>query len=119
MALIALEAYSRRLAECSVPARVGDLFEPALGLGVQILVVEERAAVEETLAQVADRPLHFALGPGPVRPAGARPKSPVRGKAQELAVEHQAAAAEPLIGEHDGTHLIKQQLLGYTAEALK
>lgn len=83
---------------------------------MQVLVVEERAAVEEALAQIPDRPLHLALGLGPIGAAGTRPKAPVRSEAQKLAVEHEALAAESIIREHHGAHLVEQQLLGHAAE---
>jgi hypothetical protein len=72
-ALIALEAQSRCLAHRAMTARVGDLLEPARALLVQVLVVEERAAVKEALAQIADRPLDLALGPRSIGTAGPGP----------------------------------------------
>jgi len=78
LALIALEAQSSCLPDGAVTAGVGDLLEPPRALLVQVVVVEERAAVEEALAQIPDRPLDLALGLGPIGSAGARPKAPVR-----------------------------------------
>ena len=42
-------------------ARVGDRVEPMPELGVQILEVAERAAEEEVLADISERPLDFSL----------------------------------------------------------
>src|SRR5260370_10929732 len=97
-------------------APISDGREPALGLGVQIRIVQERAAVKETLAQVTDRPLDLAFGLRSVRPAGPRPEAPVGGEAQELGVEHQRAAAQSVVADDDRAHLIEQQLLWDTAE---
>ena len=54
----------------AVQAAVGDLVEPLAELGVQVVEVAEAAGEEEVLAHVAERPLHLALGLGPVGPAG-------------------------------------------------
>jgi len=53
-------------------ARVGDRVEPMPELGVQILEVAERAAEEEVLADISERPLDFSLRFGSVWSAGAR-----------------------------------------------
>jgi len=43
-------------------------------LGIQIAEIAEGASEEEILADVAERPLDFALRLGPVAPAGSRVK---------------------------------------------
>ena len=55
-----------------MPADVGCALQSAHGLLVEIVVIRKRAAVEEALADVADRALHFALGLGPIGSARAR-----------------------------------------------
>ena len=94
-----------------LPAQVDRALQPARGLRVEIVVVGDAASVEEALADVADRALDLALRLRPVRPAGAGHEPPVPGEAQELRVQHQAAAGRAIVGEHDGAHLVEQQLL--------
>ena len=53
-----------------VDTGIGDVVEPTAELSVEIIEVAERTAEEEVLANVAERPFNFALGLGPVRPAG-------------------------------------------------
>ena len=54
----------------AVDAGIGDPVEPVLELPVEVVEITEAAALEEVLADVAERPLHLALGLGPVGPAG-------------------------------------------------
>ena len=53
--------------------------------------------------------------------AGARPRvePPVRGEAQKLRVQHQLAAAHPVVRQHHRAHLVEQQLHRDTAEPLE
>ena len=41
------------------------------------------------------------------------------GEAKELRVQHQAAAGGAIVGQHDGAHLVEQQLLRNPAEAIE
>ena len=117
--LVALEAVDRTLPGRGMPADVGCALQPAHGLLVEIVVIRKRAAVEEALADVADRALHFALGLGPIGSARARHEPPVRGEPQELLVQHQAAAGAAVVGQHHGAHLVEQQLLRNPAEPVE
>ena len=101
----------------AVPTHVGRALQPPRRLLVQILVVDERASVEEVLPEVADRPLHLALGLRPVRPARARHEAPVRREAQELRVQHQFPAADAVVRQHHRAHLVEQQFRRNPAEA--
>src|SRR5690606_5419424 len=56
-ALVTLKACSWRLARGPMPACVRDLLEPTQRLGVEVVIADELACVEEALATVADRPL--------------------------------------------------------------
>ena len=80
-----------------MPSHVGGAVQPALNLGVQIVIVQKCPAVEKTLPEVADRALNLAFGLGPICPAGPWPKAPVCGEAQELGVEYQATFAQPVV----------------------
>ena len=95
---------------------VGRAGEPALELGVQVMVVQELPAVKEVAAHVAHRPLHLPFGLGPVGSAGAGREAPVRAEAEELGIVNQPAPVEPLILRDDRPHLIEEQLPGDTAE---
>lgn len=76
---------------------VGHFIQPPLGLCIQVCVVEKAAAVEEVLPQVANVPLHLALGIGSMDSAGPRTKLPVVRETQELQVLHQGVTVQPLI----------------------
>src|SRR5690606_20117552 len=118
LALIALEAHERHFPSGPVHSAVR-LLEPALTLSVQVGIVQEDAAVDEVAPDVADGALHLALGPGTVGAAGAGPKAPVRGKAQELLVDDKLAAQEAqVLGDHR-LHLIEEKLLGHATEEVK
>ena len=69
-ALVAIEAIARALARGSMDAYVGDLVEPLLSLLLEVGVVEERPAVDEVVAQIADRTLDFPLGLRAIRATG-------------------------------------------------
>src|SRR5512147_2933640 len=72
-------------------ANVGHGGEPVGELSVQIIEVAERPAEEEVLADVAERPLHLALGLRPVGPAGFRVKAVMAGEVEQRAVVDDAA----------------------------
>ena len=114
--LVALEALSRLLLRGAVDPDVGRAGEPALELGVQVMVVQELPAVKEVAAHVAHRPPHLPFGLGPVGSAGAGREAPVRAEAEELGIVNQPAPVEPLIIRDDRPHLIEEQFPGDTAE---
>jgi len=45
-----------------VDAHVGDLVEPVLKLGIEVVEIAEAAAEEEVLPDVPERTFYFALG---------------------------------------------------------
>ena len=102
---VALEAVDGTFLRRGVPANVGRALQPARGLLVEIVVVHERAAVEEALANVANRALHLALGLCPIGPAGAGQEPPVRGEPEELCVQYQAAAGGAIVGQHHSAYV--------------
>ena len=81
-----LEAIEGPLLQRCVAAHIGFRLKPMKGLRVEIVVRREGAPVEEALPEVADRPLHLALGPGPIGSARSDPEVPVVGVAHELRV---------------------------------
>ena len=97
-------------------AHIGHALEPALPLLIEIGVMEERAAVDEIAAQIADRPLDFAFRLGAIRPTGARREAPVPREAQELEIVDERAALEPQVARDHRLHLIEEQLLRHAAE---
>jgi hypothetical protein len=114
--LVAIEPRARRLVRGAVHARIGHAREPVRALLRQIRVIEERAAVDEILAEIPDGPLHFAFGLRPVRPAGAWREAPMVGKPQELEVVHECPTLQPEVSRDHRPHLIEQQLLRHAAE---
>src|SRR5690606_440350 len=73
-------------------------------------------AVHEALAEIPDRPLHLALGPGSIRPAGAYSKAPVRREAKELGILDQLSALVAQIPGDDARHLVEEDFARYAAE---
>src|SRR5205807_8306790 len=93
--------------------------QPVEGLGIEVGVAREAAAIEEALAHVANGPLDFALGLGAVRPAGADAEAPVGGEAQELGILDDAPALGTVIVDDHGLQLIEEQLGRDTAEEVE
>ena len=85
-------------------------------LVIEIGVVQERAAVDEIAAHVADRPLDLALGLRAIRATGARREAPVMREAQKLGIADERAALEPQVARDHRLHLIEEQLLRHAAE---
>ena len=77
-------------------AWIGDRVEPMTELLVQVVEVTERAAEEEVLADVSERPLDLALRLGPIGPAGARLETVVPGEVDEGAVVTSPSASSPM-----------------------
>src|SRR5690606_5172121 len=95
---------------------IGPAGEPGQGLRVEILVPHEIASIHEAPSDVPDRPLHLALGPCSVGPAGADAEAPVSGEAEELGILHQLAALVAQIPGDDAGHLVEEDLAGHPAE---
>ena len=98
---------------------IGDVVEPVPSLLIEIGVIEERAAVDEIVAQVADGPLDFALGLRAIRATRARREAPVMREAEKLEIAHERAALQPQVARDHRLHLIEEQLLRDAAERAK
>ena len=70
---------------------VGDLVEPVPPLLIEVRIIGKRAAVDEIVTEIADRPLDFALGLGAIRPARARREAPVVREAEKLKIADERA----------------------------
>lgn len=90
--------------------RIRRVLEPVRRLRREIGVPEELASVEQIAAHVADRPLDFAFGLGPVGPTGPDAKAPMRGATQELRILEQLAPVGTVVLEEDALHLIEEEL---------
>ena len=95
-------------------AHVGHGGEPVGELGVQVVEVAERPAEEEVLADVAERPLHLALGLRPVGPAGFRVKAVMAGEVEQRAVVDDAAFRR--LADDGGLHPVVEDLRRHAAE---
>ena len=92
----------------TVNAHVGNLGEPFVELGIEIVEVAEAAGQEEVLPNVAERPLDFALGFGTIWPAGPRVEAVVLGKCQQRTVVDDVAIA--VLAGHRRLHPVVQDL---------
>ena len=101
----------------AVQAAVGDLVEPLGELGVQVTQVAESPGQEEVLADIAERPLDFALGLGAVGPAGLGQVAVVTCQSEELVVVDDAALVD--LAEDRGAHPIVEDLLRYAAKRVE
>jgi len=90
-------------------AWVGDSVEPMAELRVEIIEVAERAAEEEVLADVAERPLHFALRFGPIGSTGARLEAVVPGKIEQAAIVNDQAVG--ILADHRRLHAVVEDFL--------
>ena len=100
-----------------VDPRVGDRIEPVAQLRVQVVEVAERAGEEEVLADVAERPLDFALGLGPVGPAGLRMEAIVAGEVDERPVVDDVALC--VLADDRRLHPVVEDLARHAAERLE
>ena len=91
-----------------VDTGIGDVVEPTAELSVEIVEVAERTAEEEVLANVAERPFNFALGLGPVRPAGTGLETVMPGKIEEAAVIDDEAFG--ILADDRGLHAVIEDL---------
>jgi hypothetical protein len=105
---IRIEPIARPLACRGVHARIGHVLEPQLPLLIEIAIVEERAAVDEIAAHVADGPLDFPFRLRPIRPARARREPPVMREAQKLRIANERATLEPQVARDHRSHLIEE-----------
>ena len=67
--------------------------------------------VEEVLANVADGPLHFALGLRAIRATGSWSKLPVMSEANELGILNERTTLPTTVFHDDRTHLVEEHLL--------
>jgi hypothetical protein len=95
-------------------AHVGHGSQPVGELGVQVVEVAERPAKEEVLADVAERPLHLALGLRPVGPAGFRVKAVMAGEVEQRAVVDDAAFR--CFTDDGGLHPVVEDFLRHAVE---
>ena len=118
-ALVAIESVARPLARRRVHPHIGDVVEPLPALLIEIGVIEKRPAVDEIVAQVADRTLDFALGLRAVGATRARREAPVMREAEKLEIAHERAALQPQVARDHRLHLIEEQLLRDATEIAK
>jgi hypothetical protein len=83
-------------------------------LGIQIVEIAEGAGEEKILADVAKRPLDFALRLGPVGPAGSRVKPVMTGKLDQRTVLDDVLLG--ILTDHRGFHPIVQDLTWHPAQ---
>src|SRR6266566_1957542 len=99
-------------------ALIGAL-QPASALVGEVRVAQEGPTVEKIPAEIADRPLHLALGLGPVGTAGPDAEAPVGREAEELRILEEPAAGGPVILDDHALHLIEEDLVGDAPKAAK
>ena len=98
-------------------ARIGDRIEPMTELVVEVVEIAERAAEEEVLADVAERPLDLALRFGAIGPAGARLKAVMAGEVDEGAVVDDEPVG--VLADDRGLHAIVEDRARRAADRLE
>src|SRR5271166_337155 len=99
-----------------VQARIGNRVEPAPKLRVEIVEVAERAAEEEVLTDVAERPFDLAFGLRPVGPAGSRLEAVVPGQVDKAAIVDDQTVG--ILADHRRLHPIVEDLAWRPADRL-
>src|SRR5215831_8863653 len=87
-----LKAIYRTLAGFAMEPLVSDLSEPLTGLAIHVVKVGKLAQRPETLACIADSPLHFSLLPTGRYVAGFRIKAILAGEGEKTWVEANQAS---------------------------
>src|SRR5262245_62170986 len=95
----------------AMQAHIGHALEPELPLVIEIRIIQERAAIDEIAAHVADGTLDFPFGLRAIRAARAWRKAPMVSKPKELGIANQRPAFKPQVSRDHRLHLIEQQLL--------
>ena len=95
-------------------ARVGHRPEPMGELSVQVVEIAEQAGEEEVLADVAERPLDFPLGLGPVGAAGLRMEAVMCGTVDQRAVVDDVGLV--VLADHRGLHPVVEDLARHSAQ---
>jgi hypothetical protein len=105
------EGFADDASRGGVPARVGDVAQPAPELVVE---VAEGPGKEEVGPDVAERPLDLALALGPVGAAGPGPKAAVACRLEQGAIVGDAAAR--LLADHRRPHPVVEDLARHAAQ---
>ena len=71
--------------------------EPVAALLIGVGIIGKHSPVDEIVAEIAHRTLHFALCLRAVGPARARREAPVMGEAEKLEGAHERASLQPQI----------------------
>jgi hypothetical protein len=97
-------------------SHIRDPLEPKLSLVIEIRIVQERTAVDEIAAHIANGPLDVAFGLRAIGPACTWGETPVVGEPEKLGVAYERSALEPQIPRDHRLHLIEEQLLRDASE---
>jgi|tagenome__1003787_1003787.scaffolds.fasta_scaffold20380131_1 hypothetical protein len=99
---------------CGVHPRIGDCIEPMPKLAIEIVEIPERAAEEEVLADVSERPLDLALRLRPTWAACARLKAIMPSKIEKRGIINHETVR--ILAEDRGFHAIVQNLAWTAAD---
>jgi hypothetical protein len=93
---------------------VGDRDEPVIELAIEVIEIAERAGQEEVVADVVERPLHLALGLGPIRSASSRDEAVVLTERDQRTVVDDVAF--DILAGHCRLHAVVENLDWYSAD---
>jgi hypothetical protein len=100
-----------------VHAGSGDRIEPMLQLGVEIIEITKGAAEGKVLADVTERPFHFAFGLRPVRPASAWLEAIVPGEIDTRTILDDEAVG--ILADDRGLHAIIENTSRHNRTAVR
>ena len=100
-----------------MPPAIGNRVEPVPELKVEIVQVFEGTCEEEVLTDIAEWPLHLALGFGTIRPAGARLEAIMLRQCEQRAVIGDVTLI--VLAGHRGLHAVVEDLDRHAADRLE
>ena len=96
-------------------AIVGNLAHPSVEVGLQCRPTLKTTTGNRVLLHIPDATLVLALGAGPIRCTGPRPKTPMLGEGMQPRVEFDFACQPVMVGDQPAI-VVEQYLFGNPAE---
>jgi hypothetical protein len=98
-------------------ARVCDTVKPMTQLLVEIRQIAKATREKEVLANIAERPLDFAFGLGPIRPTGSWMEAVMTRDIDQRPIVDNAFVTA--LADHRGLHAVVEDLTRHAAQRLE